>query len=74
MHGGQADRESADEGDGLVPRVGDSADFVIVHGARRWQSVVLSPGFDRTTFYKGNVVARQKAQTWNANTSGEITN
>lgn len=63
---------SADQGDGLVPRVGDPADFVIVHGARGWQSVVLSPGFDRTTFYKGNVVARRRAQRWNANT-GEVT-
>ena len=68
-HGG-----SAEQGDGLVPLIGDPADFVIVHGARRWQSVVLSPGFDRTTIYKGNVVARRWAQRWNANTGGEITN
>lgn len=74
MHGGNASGESVDEGDGIVPRVGDSADFVVVHGARRWQSTVLSPGFDRTTFYKGNVVARRRAQRWNANTGGEISN
>ncbi|KAG0700440.1 hypothetical protein DFH29DRAFT_807663 [Suillus ampliporus] len=74
MHGGKASGESVDEGDGLVPRVGDPADFVVLHGARRWQSVVLNPGFDRTTFYKGNVVARRRAQTWNANMGGEITN
>lgn len=74
MHGGNASGESVDEGDGIVPRVGDSADFVVVHGARRWQSTVLSPGFDRTTFYKGNVVARRRAQRWNANTGGEFSN
>ncbi|OAX41748.1 Metallo-dependent hydrolase [Rhizopogon vinicolor AM-OR11-026] len=68
-HGG-----SAEQGDGLVPLIGDPADFVIVHGARRWQSVVLSPGFERTTIYKGNVVARRWAQRWNANTGGKITN
>lgn len=71
---GKAREGSADQGDGLVPCVGDPADFVIVHGARRWQSVVLSPGFDRTTFYKGNVVARRRAQRWNTNMGGEITN
>ncbi|KAG1765913.1 hypothetical protein EDD22DRAFT_1013382 [Suillus occidentalis] len=72
--GDNASGESVDEGDGIVPRVGDSADFVVVHGARRWQSTVLSPGFDRTTFYKGNVVARRRAQRWNAHTGGEISN
>jgi hypothetical protein len=74
MHRDSVGGKSADEGDGIVPRVGDPADFVLVHGARRWQSAVLSPGFDRTTLYKGNVVARRKAQRWNANTGGEITN
>ncbi|KAG1879167.1 hypothetical protein F4604DRAFT_1880110 [Suillus subluteus] len=74
MHGGSVGGKSADESDGVVPRVGDPADFVVVHGARRWQSAVLSPGFDRTTFYKGNVVARRRAQRWNVNTGGEITN
>lgn len=74
MHGGSVSGKPADEGDGIVPRVGDPADFVVVHGARRWQSAVLSPGFDRTTFYKGNVVARRRAQRWNANTGGETTN
>ncbi|KAG2033692.1 hypothetical protein BDR03DRAFT_1001969 [Suillus americanus] len=74
IHGDSVSGKSADESDGVVPRVGDPADFVVVHGARRWQSAVLSPGFDRTTFYKGNVVARRRAQRWNANTGGEITN
>ncbi|KAF9236489.1 hypothetical protein BU15DRAFT_89107 [Melanogaster broomeanus] len=35
--------------DGLVPRVGGPADFVLIHEAARWQSAILSPGFDRTT-------------------------
>jgi hypothetical protein len=68
------DRKSSggSQGDGLFPCIGDPADFVVLHGARGWQSVVLSPGFDRTTFYKGNVVARRKAHRWNANTGGEV--
>jgi len=58
----------AHQADGLIPSVGDPADFVIMHGAHGWQSVVLNPGFERTTVYKGNVVARRRAQRWNANT------
>ncbi|KAH7884961.1 hypothetical protein F5I97DRAFT_1810368 [Phlebopus sp. FC_14] len=54
------------DNDGLVPRVGDAADFALVHEARRWQSVILSPGFDRTTIVAGKVVAKRKAVRWNA--------
>ncbi|KIJ17904.1 hypothetical protein PAXINDRAFT_175628 [Paxillus involutus ATCC 200175] len=34
--------------------------------ARRWQSAILSPGFDRTTVLGGRVVARRKASRWTA--------
>ncbi|KAF9221484.1 Metallo-dependent hydrolase [Gyrodon lividus] len=52
--------------DGLVPCAGGPADFVLVHEAQRWQSAILSPGFDRTTVLGGRVVARRKALRWTA--------
>ncbi|KAH7909903.1 hypothetical protein BJ138DRAFT_1088682 [Hygrophoropsis aurantiaca] len=61
-------QKSAQEDSELVPQIGDLADFVIVHEARRWQSTVLNPTFDRTTVYRGRIVAQRKAQRWNAAT------
>ncbi|KIJ62731.1 hypothetical protein HYDPIDRAFT_114421 [Hydnomerulius pinastri MD-312] len=65
MGGGDADLTKSKD-NGLVPRVGDPADFVLVHEAKRWQSAVLSPGFDRTTVFSGRVVARRRASRWTA--------
>ncbi|KAH7925904.1 Metallo-dependent hydrolase, partial [Leucogyrophana mollusca] len=61
----RCESEAQDGGNELVPRVGDPADFFVVHEARRWQSTVLNPGFDRTTLYRGKVVARRRADRWN---------
>ncbi|KAF8133942.1 hypothetical protein EV363DRAFT_1161850 [Boletus edulis] len=50
--------------DGLVPFIGGPADFVMIHEARRWQSGVLSPSFDRTTVVGGRVAARRTGSRW----------
>lgn len=58
--------DSEDTDDNLAPRIGDPADFVLIHEANRWQTVVLSPPFDRTTVLGGRVVATRRALRWTA--------
>lgn len=60
----EAGRLDGNAADSLVPFIGGPADFVLIHEARRWQSAVLSPSFDRTTVFGGREVARRKASSW----------
>ncbi|KJA16935.1 hypothetical protein HYPSUDRAFT_192615 [Hypholoma sublateritium FD-334 SS-4] len=48
----------------LALRVGDRADFVILHGHATLQSVVLNPSFDRTTVKAGTLVAYTRSSRW----------
>ncbi|KAF8895390.1 hypothetical protein BD779DRAFT_1668671 [Infundibulicybe gibba] len=58
---------------GLFPMRGDPADFVIVHGNENLRSVVLNPGYDRTTVLGGVVVSRRRAQRWMAAIDRQMT-
>jgi len=51
---------------GLMPQIGDPAEFVILHENDSLQSVVCNPGYDRTTIYRGEVVAKRSSTNWNS--------
>ncbi|EIW81333.1 Metallo-dependent hydrolase [Coniophora puteana RWD-64-598 SS2] len=66
---GMAELEG-DNIDGLVPRKGSKADFVILPQTARWQSAVLSPSYDRKVVFQGRLVAHRKAVRWIAKSKG----
>ncbi|KAI6114171.1 Metallo-dependent hydrolase [Pisolithus sp. B1] len=50
------DSENTD--DNLTPRIGDLADFVLIHEASRWRTVVLSPPSIGLLFWVGGLLRR----------------
>ncbi|KAJ3501826.1 hypothetical protein NLJ89_g9165 [Agrocybe chaxingu] len=52
----------------LVPRVGDPADFVILHERKSVRSAVLNPPFDRKTIKGGKLVAERSSMRWSLET------
>ncbi|KDQ62409.1 hypothetical protein JAAARDRAFT_30317 [Jaapia argillacea MUCL 33604] len=48
----------------LIPQVGDTADFLILHGNDTLHSVALNPGWERTTIKGGVVVATRRNNAW----------
>ncbi|KAJ7670240.1 hypothetical protein B0H17DRAFT_1162189 [Mycena rosella] len=48
----------------------DPADFVILHGTPNLQSAALNPSYDRTTIYRGVIVARRHTSKWFADSEG----
>ncbi|KAF5369526.1 hypothetical protein D9758_002660 [Tetrapyrgos nigripes] len=47
----------------LHPRLGDPADFVILHGTQTLRDAVFNPSYDRTTIKRGIVVSRRTSHT-----------
>ncbi|KAL5519955.1 hypothetical protein ACEPAG_1615 [Sanghuangporus baumii] len=54
--------ESVDMAKSLIPSIGSSADFVILHENQSLQSAVLEPCFSRTTIKNGRVVAKREVK------------
>ena len=46
----------------LVPRVGDPAEIVVLHGNNSLQDAACNPCYDRTTIKGGQIVARRRGQ------------
>lgn len=47
-----------------MPRVGDRADFVLLHDNNNLQSAACDPCYTRTTIRAGRVVARRVSHVW----------
>ena len=64
LHSRTAIGEKGSAGLSLVPRVGDPADFVLLHENHDAQSAACSPSYTRTTIKAGRVVSCRESRTW----------
>ncbi|KAI0917344.1 hypothetical protein AcW1_007440 [Taiwanofungus camphoratus] len=57
---------------GLVPTVGDIADFVVLHDNDSMYSAALNPSFSRTTIKNGVVIAQRFERKWIRHSFSEL--